>query len=47
MQEFAGILAMGALAQGATVFLGGNEATVACQQAVKDAATARGISVYF
>ena len=36
----------GALAPGANVFLGGNNATETGKQAMRDAAKARGLSVY-
>ena len=37
----------GALAPGASVFLSGNNATETGKQAMRDAAKARGLSVYF
>ena len=40
-------LGKGALAQGAEVYLSGNQPTAAGKQAVRDAAKARGLKVYF
>ena len=46
MTAFADAVGKGALAPGAEVFLGGNDATETGKQAMRDAAKARGLSVY-
>ena len=46
LSAFAGALSSGALAPGATVYLGENSATETGKQAMRDAAKARGLSAY-
>ena len=47
MISFADALGKGALAPGAQIFLQGNNATETGKQAMRDAAKARGLIVYF
>ena len=46
MQALAGAVSKGALAPGATVYLGANSATETGKQVMRNAAKARGLSVY-